>query len=494
MKTSHVQLQHFASRFKLIEEGINAGIWDWDILTGEEWWTPYFYKILGYETNEIPASYDTFMNFLIYPNDKVKVDKAIQDHLNQQKPYKIEIRLLNKDGNYRWYESTGQAEWDTQGSPIRMAGSIIDVHERKLYQQQLEKSEALLNEAGKVARLGSWEYSRMTSQIYWSDVIREMYEIPSGYNSHIDNILDYFDEAFQPEMIQLFENTIRDKKHFDIEILCKATSGRKFWTRTSGWPVVDASGNVTAIRGIMQDIDDIKKKEIELSDIPKITDQNNRLLNFAHIVSHNLRSHSGNLTMLIETYKKMQTENERAEIMQMLETTANNLSETLVYLNEIVSIQSSASQQQEYCDFSTYLKKNMQLLEGELLKNSGIVDADFNDADGVEYVPAYMDSLFLNMLTNAIKYRKPNVPPVIQIKSGITENRTWISFQDNGLGIDLNRHGSKIFGMYKTFHRNRDARGVGLFITRNQIDSLGGEITVSSNVGEGTCFTAYWKS
>jgi signal transduction histidine kinase len=104
---------------------------------------------------------------------------------------------------------------------------------------------------------------------------------------------------------------------------------------------------------------------------------------------------------------------------------------------------------------------------------------------------AYLDSIVLNLISNAIKYRKPDESPVITIQSGELNRQNWFSIRDNGMGIDLKKYGDRIFGMFKTFHGNRDARGIGLFITRNQIEALGGKIEVNSTPGEGSTFTVY---
>jgi signal transduction histidine kinase len=104
---------------------------------------------------------------------------------------------------------------------------------------------------------------------------------------------------------------------------------------------------------------------------------------------------------------------------------------------------------------------------------------------------AYLDSIVLNLLSNAIKYRRPDEDPIITIEAGERNSVSYFIIQDNGKGIDLEKYGEKLFGMFKTFHGNRDARGIGLFITRNQIEALGGTIEVESKVGEGTKFTVY---
>ena len=103
-----------------------------------------------------------------------------------------------------------------------------------------------------------------------------------------------------------------------------------------------------------------------------------------------------------------------------------------------------------------------------------------------------MDSILLNLITNAIKYKHENRDPIIELKTRLDfkdNDRVILEIKDNGSGIDLDKFGDKLFGMYKTFHYNKDARGIGLFITKNQIESLNGEISVESEPEIGTTFT-----
>ena len=109
----------------------------------------------------------------------------------------------------------------------------------------------------------------------------------------------------------------------------------------------------------------------------------------------------------------------------------------------------------------------------------------------VTAIPAYLDSILLNLFTNAIKYKSPERKAILDIGYEINENYTIITFRDNGLGLNLKKNGHKIFGMYKTFHGNEDAKGIGLFITKNQLEAMDGKIEVESKVGSGSIFKVY---
>ena len=112
----------------------------------------------------------------------------------------------------------------------------------------------------------------------------------------------------------------------------------------------------------------------------------------------------------------------------------------------------------------------------------------------VKGVPAYIESILTNLLTNAIKYKHPKRQPVIQVIGSRENGKTVLSVADNRQGIDLERYGEKLFGMYKTFHLHPDARGIGLYITKNQVDAMGAQILVCSEVGEGTTFKIYFSA
>jgi signal transduction histidine kinase len=99
-----------------------------------------------------------------------------------------------------------------------------------------------------------------------------------------------------------------------------------------------------------------------------------------------------------------------------------------------------------------------------------------------------LESIFLNLITNAIKYKQLGRKPVIFIQTYQQNDQSFMEVSDNGMGIDLEQYGEKMFGMYKTFHRNPDAKGIGLFITKNQVETMGGSISVTSTVNIGTTF------
>jgi PAS domain S-box-containing protein len=140
LEEQYHRLEEYDKANELTLNAINAGVWKWNILTNEENWSLRFFTLLGYNPGELPATFDTFMNVLLHPDDVAPVQQAIADHLEKDIPYRLNIRMRNKNGAYRWYETSGKADRDDTGKPVSMAGSIIDNDDKINYQQELENT------------------------------------------------------------------------------------------------------------------------------------------------------------------------------------------------------------------------------------------------------------------------------------------------------------------------------------------------------------------
>lgn len=172
----------------------------------------------------------------------------------------------------------------------------------------------------------------------------------------------------------------------------------------------------------------------------------------------------------------------------MLCEASESLNETVLHLNDVVQVKVGATEKMKRVNLYQTIKtveKNLSLLIQE--KNT-VCTVDIPKNLRINAIPAYLDSILLNLFTNSIKYSSPERFPEITITSKTTRDKILLTFKDNGLGIDLKRHGKKLFGMYKTFHRNKDAKGIGLFISKNQIEAMNGKIEVESTVDVGTTF------
>lgn len=231
------------------------------------------------------------------------------------------------------------------------------------------------------------------------------------------------------------------------------------------------------------------KKELELKQkIKQYSEHNSRLINFSHIVSHNLNTHSGNIKLLLDMIDTEENPQIKKEYLHHLRTVSNDLNETIADLSQIVTIQNNLNVIKEPLDLNSFLEKNSTLINNYGFENKITIINKVPKGSIINFNPAYLASVLLNFSTNAVKYAHPNRFPILTFEFFLENQKKVLTITDNGLGIDLEKHGNLLFGMYKTFHKHKNANGIGLYITKKQIESMNGLITVESKVGEGTTF------
>ncbi len=259
--------------------------------------------------------------------------------------------------------------------------------------------------------------------------------------------------------------------------------------------VIEMKGKKMYLKSFIDITERIKIEQELTNSLNLVTEQNKRLLNFSYIVSHNLRSHTSNIKSIVNFLNTSTEEGERVELTSHLTNVSEMLDETLNNLNEVLSIQKNVNITVEKINLSFYIDKALSVLKDQIEKKNIQIISNYDTSLEVNFNAAYLESIVYNLISNAIKYSKQNnmVPSFIRINTVVNDNKYSLSIADNGIGMDMVKNGDKLFGMYKTFHDNEDARGIGLFITKNQIEAMGGKIEVFSELGVGTTFKITFK-
>ncbi len=213
-----------------------------------------------------------------------------------------------------------------------------------------------------------------------------------------------------------------------------------------------------------------------------------QLEQFTFIVSHNLRAPVARILGLGGVLDHAKNHVEIKEIVSHLVKASQELDGILSDLNLTIQIKSMVNEKLQTVDLKTTLEKIENILRPELQKSNGILDKSGITYTQLNSVGAYMESIFFNLISNALKYRDPNRDPVIRIYCRQDGEYVIIHVHDNGTGIDLEKHGKSIFNLYKRFHFHIEGKGLGLYLVKTQVNLLGGEISVESKVGEGTVF------
>lgn len=444
---------------------------------------------------DLNESTNLFFRERILPEDLEAFRERLEFSRQHIVQWDHEFRVLLPKKGLRWMRLSAKPERLEDGN-IHFYGRVSDVTEQKEQEQQIKISEERYKFALRAASEGIWDWDMSSNDVYFSaqsmkiigkdevDVRMQLTEWTS--RMHKDDVEQY--ERAKSDYLSgktnSFENIYR----------IYTDEGKYRWVLSRGKVFYfDEKGKPKRAIGTHKDITQLKEKEIELGNtINIIGNQNNRLVNFAHIVSHNLRSHAGNLKMLIDLFKAAD-EQEREIMLEHLEAISNGLYVTIGHLKELVEIQFEVKNEKERINLRHYLKNILNILHNEIKKHGVIIEVNIPLDVTVNYNPAYLESILLNFTTNAIKYSSPKRKPMISYDFEVINGQKVLSVTDNGLGIDLGKHKNSLFGMYKTFHKHQNSRGIGLFITKNQIEAMGGSIEVFSEVDRGTTFKIYFK-
>jgi signal transduction histidine kinase len=285
---------------------------------------------------------------------------------------------------------------------------------------------------------------------------------------------------------------IKNKESIKITILNYSKNKEKYWFELNITTVFDSNNNFINFIGVGRNVTRRIEKELEMKRLLEVTsNQNNKLFNFTHIVSHNIRSHASNLSMVVDVIENTDDIDEKLSYFELFREGTEKLSESIEYLNEIITIQQKTNVEKTKIHLKSEIEKTRMALSLAIKESKITIINTIPDDVMVTAIPAYLDSIFLNLFTNAIKYKTPKRNATLNIGYEKIDGYSVINFRDNGLGLDLKKNGHKLFGMYKTFHGNEDAKGIGLFITKNQLEAMDGKIEIESELGHGSNFKIY---
>lgn len=319
----------------------------------------------------------------------------------------------------------------------------------------------------------------------------------SDLNLDLSSILgktafDIFPKEIAKKLVGDEQKIIETGKGLNIENTIELNGVSKTLL-TNKFPLKDAHNKVFAICCVATDFTEMQNSKTEQEILStQLQKKNQQLLNFAHITSHNLRSPVSNLNSLLWLYKESQTNEEKSLLFEKFETVIHNLSETLNELVDSLKIQEDTGKKRELLQFEDVLQKVKQSMAGKILETEAVVSYHFTKAPSIEYPRLYLESILQNLLSNSLKYKSPYRTPVIHAETLFENGILILKFSDNGMGIDLKRHADKLFGLNKIFHKHAEAKGVGLYITKTQVEAMGGSISAISEVDKGTTFIIHF--
>lgn len=487
-KRTKIELTKKIQQLNLAEQLAQIGYWEWDIVADNILWSDNLYRIFGLEIGT-PIHFERVIE-AIHPDDRKEFRENAQEFIAEKRFRKFMHRIVHKDGSIRTVELIGELIMNPQGEVIKMIGTTQDITEQRMSEI---KFRGLLDSAP--------DTMVIVDRNGIIQLINKQAEKMFGYKS--SELIDKHVTILVPNrlwdtMEYYAVNFFKAPKHTglptDLDFFVHNKSGFQIPVQVTLSPLETSEGLLVSIA--LRDITVQKQAAHRILETNKslkesskrLKAQNRQLEEFNQITSHNLRSPVSNLSALLDIYKTESDSETKEMIIEKIESVTNHLTWTLDTLVESLLIKKSSQQALEKCHFDKTLERTKEMLAAEILKTEAVITSDFSEAPTVMYNKVYLESIFINLISNSLKYKAKDRAPEIVVQSKMNDGTVQLEFRDNGSGINLKKNGHKLFGFSKVFHRNDDAKGVGLFITKAQVDAMGGKIWAKSEEGKGTSF------
>jgi PAS domain S-box-containing protein len=484
------------------------GTWRLDLATNITNWSAGTYKLLGYKQGEVEPSFGNFLKN-VHPDDVTEVERNFKYAFNNFQPAKSEYRIINKDGSIRYLYTQFEFELNEKGEPAHIIGFNQDVTRSELakivIQKNIEELKAasdrqtgilnamppnvvLLNESGKIVAVNeSWAKFTIANGL----------DVPG--NGIGFSYLAVFEKATGVDVsaIKKIEKGIREviagtRPEFSTEYHYNSRY-KEVWFQLIVAHLSDKAQKGAVVLHI--DITDRKISELERDRMTAdLVQHNTDLEKFAFIISHNLRAPVANIIGASSILNNMEvSSDEKEKLSRGINTSILRLDEIINDLNQILQVKGRINEIKETVLFSELVEHTKSSIRNLINKDNIDIKYDFSEINEFFTLKPYLYSIFFNLILNSIKYRRQEVYSLIKIRSRLLKNKFELIFADNGMGIDLKRNGDQIFGLYKRFHSNIEGKGMGLFMVKTQVETLGGKISVKSEENIGTEFKIEFK-
>jgi PAS domain S-box-containing protein len=487
-KESEVALRKSEQRFINSQVYANIGTWDWDIQTGELYWSEMIAPLFGYERGKLETNYENFLN-AVHPDDRQKVIDAVNNCVEKGAEYNIEHRCIWPNGTVRWLLEKGDVVRDEYGNPLHMLGVVQDVTDRK-------QAEDALKEAQKIASIGNWSWDVKSGNIFWSD---EIFRIFGHEPGEFEPTYERFMDTVHPEDIDRIKasehKAFSEGRHHSIDHRIILPNGNVHWVHEEAIAEKDEQGNWLRLSGTVQDITERKQAEDELLKAKEEAEKANQAKSeFLSSMSHELRTPLNAIigfTQLLELDDRL--DDDHKENLGEIHKAGNHLIELINEVLDLAKIESGhLNLSIESVELGRIHEECISLVR-PLAESRGIT-IRYENAEALKDVYVQADrmrtrQILLNLLSNAIKYNRESGSVVLCTET--CGEFIKVSVTDTGQGITEEQK-DQLFNAFNRLgieNTEIEGTGIGLVIARSLVEHMGGTIDVESKVGEGSTFS-----
>ncbi|TDO71450.1 PAS domain S-box-containing protein [Flavobacterium chryseum] len=498
LKSTNEEIKESNEKYDIVAKATSDTIWDWKIQEDSINWNKGIEIVFGYKQEEVGKTSKWWFD-KIHPEDSIRMSIKLYSFIEQKtEKWQDQYRFRCADGTYKYVLDRGFLLKDENGRAIRMIGAIQDITKQKEEEQRLKLLETVITQSKDSILIT--EANSASGRIPKIVYVNPAFSLMSGYLpkeiiGKSTNIFNKGPNSDSDELKKLL-SAIKNEEECLIETISYTKQKEEYWVRFSMIPIFNNEGLISHWISIQRDITDEKKLETEKEHLIRELTQNNKdLKQFSYITSHNLRAPLSNLIGLLNLIEDIPIENpELEEILTGFSKSTHLLNETINDLVKVIIIKDNPSMQKEEVSLKEVFENVFSQLSFQIELHKPIIKLKFDRVPILITNKAYIESILLNLLTNSIKYKSENRKLKIAITAEQIDHKAILTFKDNGIGIDLERNGDKVFGLYQRFHNYPDSKGLGLYLVKSQVETMGGTISIESEVNKGTTFTITFKN
>jgi len=484
-KEDEVQHRNSESLYRNIIETAQEGIWTIDEFEKTNFVNQKICKMFGY-------TYDEMLGKSLF--DFMDEEGRVQAKANIARRHSgvkenFDIRYITKAGKDLWANISTNPIFDEQGSYKGALAMVTDMTNRRAEAEALKKSEANLRTVFDSTDTAYILIGASLDILSFNALAQKYSEDNNGISLEVNrSIVDYFPSGRWPLVKQMLDK-VAEGEPANYEINITSDQEQSKWYNIRWLNVKNSEGKNWGFVLANKDITEAKYAALEREKITAdLIQRNSDLEQFTYIVSHNLRAPVANIIGLSDMLGDDDVDSgTKQEIMTRITQSIKHIDIVISDLNHI--LQTRAVNEKKEIVFLAKLVESIKTSIYNAVPDEKVeLIYDFAPLESMFIIRSYAYSIFYNLISNSIKYRKADTPSLITISSTKQDGIVELRFKDNGKGIDLEKNGDQLFGLYKRFDTVTEGKGMGLFMVKTQVEALGGTIHINSKLNEGTEF------
>ncbi|MBA3849783.1 MAG: hypothetical protein C0502_07280 [Opitutus sp.] len=498
------ELRITEERWRLALSGTNAGVFDWDLVTGRIYRDSRYAEMIGRDISELPEQ--QIWRELGHPDDMAAAERAIADHLAGRVPlYQGEFRLRHKDGRWIWILSRGKVvARDANGRALRMVGTQTDITERKELEERLRHGEEMSLQLSRLAQIGAWEWDLNTARLTWSPEMFRIHEVDLGYEPTLEKSLGFYPPEARRTVTEAMEHAVRSGTGFDLELSFTTARGHPLWVRVLGRAQLK-EGRASRVYGAFQDItgrrdaEEMRRQlEGQLFQAQKMETLGTLAGGIAHDFNNLLTGILGYQDLALDSILEMDPARNYLAAAREASLRARELvDQILTFSRQADSEKVPVNLAQVIEDARRFLRATVPAtirIEVDTAAECGRVQADATQIHQVLLNLGSNAAHAMRATGGAIRISLRQVELDEEAASALSNLNAGayarLDFADTGHGMDEETR-KRIFDPFFTTKEVGQGTGLGLSVVHGIVQAHRGAIAVESAPGQGATFTLY---